>query len=222
MPRLLILLSLVALLLPGVAEAKKFIIDTEPVAEGRISVKGEYVGVAPVEVNLKLRKDETVTVSTEKEGCVSYWRTRFDKSYKGVVKVRLEIDEAFNATVGSDVANTWLAIKPRAGSATEQDADMIWQELVSVVTDNFSDLEQMDRDSYYLRSAWRVREYNHYNIRNRLVVKKGVGQAFTIKVQLESQAALKKKGSVSEDDYKPYERVFSKDKETIDFLRDQL
>lgn len=217
-----VLLLLVGLLLPGVAHAKKFILDTEPVAEGRISVNGEYVGVAPVEVNLKLRKDEQVTVTAEKEGCVAIWRTRFDKSYKGVVKVRMEVDEAFNATTGSDVANTWLAVKPRGGAATEEDADAVWQELVSVVTDNFSDLEQMDRDSYYLRSAWRVREYNHYNVRNRLVVKKGVGQVFTIKIQLESQAALKKSGSVSEDDYKPYERVFAKDKETIDFLRDGL
>lgn len=213
---------LAALLMPGLAHAKKFIIDTEPVAEGRVFINGEYQGVAPVEVNLKLRKDEVVTVTTEKEGCVSYWRTRFDKSWKGIVKVRLEVDEAFNATISSDVANTWLTLKPRAGAATEADEDDIWQELVSVVTDNFSDLEQMDRDSYYLRTAWRVREFNHKVVRNRLVVKKGVGSVFTIKVQLESQVALKKKKKVSDDDFKTYERAFSKDKETIDFLRDQL
>jgi hypothetical protein len=81
----------------------------------------------------------------------------------------------------------------------------------------------MDRGSYYLRTAWRVREFNHLVVRNRLVVKKGVGEIFSIKVQLESEVARKKSGStVGDDAFKPYERVFSRDKETIDFLRDQL
>jgi hypothetical protein len=227
MKRTLSISSLAALLLillvPGLAHAKKFIIDTDPVAEGRVFVNGEFAGVASVEVDLRLRKDEVVTVTAEKEGCVSFWRTRFDKTYKGVVKVRLEEDEAFNATETSDVANTWLTVKPRAGAATTEDEDAIWQEIVSVVTDNFSDLEQMDRGSYYLRTAWRVREFNHRVVRNRLVVKRGVGDIFSIKIQLESQVARKKRGStVGDDDFKPYERVFSKDKETIDFLRDQL
>jgi hypothetical protein len=212
-----------SLLLPGLAHAKKFVIDTEPVGEGRVFVNGEYAGVAPVEVDLRLRRDEVVSVTAEKEGCVSFWRTRFDKTHKGMIKVRLEQDEAYDATETSDVANTWLTVKPRAGSATTADEDAIWQEIVSVVTDNFSDLEQMDRGSYYLRTAWRVREFNHLVVRNRLVVKKGVGEIFSIKVQLESEVARKKSGStVGDDAFKPYERVFSRDKETIDFLRDQL
>lgn len=212
----------IGLMVPGLAQAKKFIIDTEPVAEGRVFVNGEYVGVAPVEVDLRLRKDEVVTVTAEKEGAVSDWRTRFDKTYKGMIKVRLEEDEAYAATETSDVANTWLTVKPRAGTATTADEDAIWQEIVSVVTDNFSDLEQMDRGSYYLRTAWRVREYNHRVVRNRLVIKKGVGDIFSIKIQLESQVAQKKGAGVKDEDFKPYERVYGSDKETIDFLRDQL
>ena len=43
-----------------------------------------------------------------------------------------------------------------------------------MVTDDFADLEQLDRSSFYLRTAWRVRRFPHTIMRNRLVVKRGV------------------------------------------------
>jgi len=61
-------------------------------------------------------------------------------------------------------------------------------------------------------------------IRNRLVVKMGVGNNFTIKVRLESQAANKSQPNKKpqDDDFAVTNRIFEMDKETMDFLRDQL
>lgn len=221
-----VLLLLVTFTLPAVGHAKKFTIDTEPISEGRVYVNGNFVGIAPVEVDLKLRKDQLVVANAEKDGAVSYWPTRFGKKQRGIVVVRLEKDDAFASTTSSDVANTWLSVRPSKttsedGSVSEQ---LVWQKMVSVVTDDFSDLEQMDRGSYYLRTAWRVREYDYRSVRHRLVVKRDVGSGFGIKVMLESQIAAKDKRStrIRDEDYKESDRVYASDKDTIEFLRDQL
>lgn len=220
---------LLALVLPATALAKKvrFTVDTDPVAEGRVFVNGEFQGVAPADITLHIPKKSVVVITVEKDGAVGNWPKRVAASdLKGLVRVRLEKDEAYESTVADDVANTWLTIEPNKtlGEDGLPDQDKIWQKLVSVVTDNFSDLEQMDRQSYYLRTAWRVRDYGYVTMRNRLVVKLGVGQNFAIKVQLESMRAEKTNTSdtVTEEDFKPYGRVLRSDKETMEFLRDQL
>jgi len=219
----------IALVLPGLAQAKKvrFTVDTQPVAEGRVSINGEFQGVAPIEIKMKLPKDGLIQISAEREGALGLWTKKVAvRDLRGVINVRLEKDDAFAATISDQVANKWLTVAPKStvGEDGKIDQDKVWQKLVSVVTDNFSDLEQMDRQSYYLRSAWRVRDYDYIVMRNRLVVKLGVGTEFAIKVQLESMYAVKDSSSstVSDDDFKPYDRVLKSDKETIDFLRDQL
>ncbi len=218
-----------ALLVPSMAHAKKvrFTVDSTPVPEGRISINGEYQGVAPVELTLHLPKDGMIVFTAEREGAVGVWSKKVAVSdLRGIINVRLEKDEAYDSTISDQIANTWLSIEPNKtlGEDGQADQDKVWQKLISVVTDNFSDLEQMDRQSYYLRTAWRVREYDYVVMRNRLVVKLGVATNFAIKVQLESMFAVKDTSSaaVSDEDFKPYNRVLKADKETIDFLRDQL
>ncbi|MCO4770054.1 MAG: hypothetical protein KDA24_08505 [Deltaproteobacteria bacterium] len=219
----------VVVLVPGLAHAKKvkFTVDTDPVSEGRVSINGEFQGVAPVEVTMKLPKDGVIAITAEREGALGLWAKKvLARDLRGVIKVRLEKDDAFAATISDQVANKWLTVAPTAtlGEDGKVDQDKVWQKLVSVVTDNFSDLEQMDRQSYYLRSAWRVRDFGYIVMRNRLVVKLGVSADFAIKVQLESMYAVKKNSgaSVADEDFRPYDRVLKSDKETIDFLRDQL
>jgi hypothetical protein len=217
------------LLIPGLAEAKRvrFTVDTHPVAEGRVSVNGEFKGVAPIQIIMKLPKKGTVQISAEHEGALGLWTQKVAvRDLRGVIKIRLEKDDAFSSTISDQVANKWLMIMPKATVDKDGkiDQDKVWQKLVSVVSDNFTDLEQMDRQSYYLRSAWRVRDYDYIVLRNRLVVKLGVGEDFAIKVQLESMYAVKASSisKVRDEDFNTYDRVLKSDKETIDFLRDQL
>ena len=100
----------------------------------------------------------------------------------------------------------------------------MWQKIVSVVTDNFSDLESLNTGSLYLRTAWRVRNFPHSSARTRLVVKRDVSDRTGFKVMLETQRAERRSGSneVNNIDYQATTRVFQSDKETIDFLQDQL
>ena len=208
------------------AAARRFTIDTAPVKNGRVFVDGNFVGVAPVTLELKLRRDEIADVTAEKVGALGLWKREVSRDEKGTVYVRLEENAALAETVESDVANTWLTITPKLTRARDNsvDEDVVWQRLVSVVTDNFTDLEQLDRSSFYLRTAWRVRRFPHSIMRNRVVIKRGVTDQLSVRVQLESYelVSLDPNARIDDDLFSETSRIFKDDKETIDYLRDQL
>ena len=222
---LFILTALLCLLaVADAALAKKFTVVTEPVQEGRVFLNGQFAGVAPVEINLKLKKNQVAVLTAEKGATIGDWPRRVDAKHKGAIVVRLEEDDSFLATEESDVANTWLTVTPTrtVNALGDIDEDKTWQKLVSVVTDNFSDLEQVDRASYYIRSAWRIREYSYRVLRHRLVVKRGVADELTLRLSIESQIAPRLGGRYRDEDFEPTRRIYSKDRETVSFLRDQL
>jgi hypothetical protein len=208
------------------APAKRFTIDTTPVKQGRVFIDGDFVGVAPVTVELKLKKHELAVVTVEKQGALGLWEREISTAEKGTVYVRLEENTVLSETVESDIANTWLTITPKLtrGADNSVNEDAVWQKIVSVVTDNFADLEQLDRSSFYLRTAWRVRRFPHSILRNRVVIKRGVTDQLSVRVQLESfeLVSATSDAKLSDDLFTETSRIFLDDKETIDFLRDQL
>ena len=80
------------------AVAKKYTVVTEPVVEGRVFLNGEFVGVAPVEVNLKLKKNQVAVFTAEKGAAIGDWPRRVGSKHKGAIVIRLEEDESFLAT----------------------------------------------------------------------------------------------------------------------------
>jgi hypothetical protein len=145
----------------GPAWATKFTLDTAPVKQGRIFVDGKFLGVAPVTVDLKVSHGSVMKARAEKDGALGLWTTEFTKDQRQAVMIRLEEDEASKQTVVSDIANKWMTIDPSATGGANKviDEGEAWKKIVSIVTDNFPDVEQLDRASFYLRSAWRVRRY---------------------------------------------------------------
>jgi hypothetical protein len=203
------------------SQAKEVTIDTFPVKEGRVYVNGEYVGVAPVTTDVKFgvffQRSKVHIATADLEGAIHRWNTRFDRKSR-TVSVRVENDEHYGNTIEGDVANKWLAVSPR----THTEEQECWKRIVSVVTDNFSDLESLDGTSMYLRTAWRVRQFKHRVARSRLVVKRNTTTGLGFKVRLESQVMNTKQNAKQAENYQPSSRVFVNDKETIDYLRDQI
>ncbi len=209
------------------AWAKKVTFDTAPVTQGRVSIDGKFIGVAPVTVDLKIPINGSVA-TTEKEGSLGLWPAQFDKNQKGPVVIRLEEDQAYKQTIVSDVANKWQTIEP----STQISEDDAWKKIISIVTDNFNDVEQLDRASFYMRTAWKVRRYAYSITRERLVIKRGVADKLTIKVQIESQVHYLNPTSSGttaqnappprDEDYEASNRVFAADADTLRILREQL
>lgn len=86
-----------------------------------------------------------------------------------------------------------------------------------------SDVETLNRGSVYLRTAWRVGNFEDNSARSRIVVKRSATNALGFKVMLQSDVAPKKaRRPVDNIDYESTMRIFQPDKETIDFIRDQL
>jgi len=211
------------------AWGKKFTFDTAPVSHGRVFVDDRFIGIAPVTADLKVNKNGIMKARAEKEGAIGLWATEFGKDQNQIVMIRLEEDEAMKQTVESDIANKWLTIDPSAtgGPGKTTDEGEMWKKIVSIVTDNFSDVEQLDRSSFYMRTAWRVRRYPYSVIRNRLIVKRGVTPQLTVRVEIESQVYRYSDiqlGSqpVRDESFTPINRVYPADRDTIQILRDQF
>ena len=95
------------------------------------------------------------------------------------------------------------------------------------MTDNFADIEQLDRASFYLRSAWRVRRYSYAVVRNRLIIKRGVTPNLTIRVEIESQIyrsaePLMASLTIRDEMFTENPRVYASDQDTVRILRDQF
>jgi hypothetical protein len=198
------------------------------VRQGRVFVNEQFVGIAPVTVDLKVEKYGVMKARAEKDGCVA-WITQFSKDQKQTVMLRLEEDEAVRQTVVSDIANKWLTLDPAAtgGPGKIIDEGEAWKKIVSIVTDNFTEIEQLDRSSFYLRSAWRTQRYPYSAIRNRLIVKRGVTTNLTVKVELESQICRfsetrRASDGIRDEWFTQTERIYPRDKDTIQILRDQF
>ena len=209
-----------------IPSTRAYTVTTEPVADGRVLVDGDFIGIAPVTVDLSIVREEPYTISVERAGAVGAWPRTISPTINATntIVLRLEEDEAMQATVESDISNKWISITPQRtlGGVAIEDTDKTWQKLVSLVTDSFPDLEQIDRGSYYVRSAWRVREYPFRVLRHRLVIKRGVSDDFSFRVLLESQIATRTDGTFREEDFQPTRRIFRSDSQTLGFLRDQL
>ncbi|MGA3259320.1 MAG: hypothetical protein ABSE35_10600 [Bryobacteraceae bacterium] len=213
----------------SLARATKFTLDTAPVKQGRIFVDDKFLGVAPVTVDLKVSRGSIMKARAEKEGALGLWPTEFTKDQRQTVMIRLEEDEATNQTVASDIANKWLTIDPSSTGGANKviDEGEAWKKIVSIVTDNFTDIEQLDRASFYLRSAWRVRRYTYSVVRNRLIVKRGVSSNLTIRVEIESQICrsadpLKSSLTIRDEMFTENPRVYPSDQDTVRILRDQF
>jgi len=213
----------------GPAWATKFTFDTAPVKEGRVFVDEKFLGIAPPTVDLKVFRGSVMKARAEKEGALGLWSTVFTKDQRQIVMIRLEEDEATKQTVASDIANKWLTIDPSTTGGANKviDEGEAWKKIVSIVTDNFTDIEQLDRASFYLRSSWRVRRYAYSVVRNRLIIKRGVSPNLTIRVEIESQIyrsadPLGVSPPMRDEMFTENPRVYPSDQDTVRILRDQF
>lgn len=224
-----VVLVAASLLASPQAWAKKFTLDTSPVTQGRVFIDDRFVGVAPVTVDLKVSKGILMKARAEKDGAIGGWITEFTKDQAQVVLIRLEEDELVKQTVLSDIANKWLTIDPTAtgGPGKVIDEGEAWKKIVSIVTDNYREVEQLDRGSFYLRTAWRTRRYPYSVIRNRLIIKRGVTSQLTFKIELESQTfrfteSRRASEGIRDEFFIETARIFPEDRDTIQILRDQF
>jgi len=126
----------------------------------------------------------------------------------------LEIDDAWTASeVSSDVANKAMRLTVNKG----MDSDDAWRRIIFYISEVFPNMEITDRTAGWVRSAWKIDNFNHETIRTRIELKEVPGQdEKTISLTLFSENAQRKCG-LNDQCFNPWDRAL---KTYIKFVED--
>lgn len=191
---------------PAFAGKKKIIFSTsEP--DAQIYIDGKLMGSGQVDVIVL--KNSCVTVRVEKIGFLIETINFCNKKGSAVPPksyyVQMRRDDAYDASVQTDVANIDIEIKT---TLDELDA---WKLLSQIITSYFDVLEVTDRETGYLRTAWVVQSFQQNTIRSRVIVKLGNSNPLAYKVKLVSEESRAPGTSVKSDElFREWDRVLRK------------
>jgi hypothetical protein len=205
------------------AQARWITIDTAPVTGGRVFVNDRYLGEAPVELDVQFREGQSLVARAEKPGAMNLRPIRFDRNSGSRLVLPLEKDVVKQTTEASDQVNAWLTIRPQRPVNDERREEVVWRKLLSLVTDGFTELDQIDRSGFFIRTQWRVSKFELQHVRCRLVVKMAPTDEFALRVMLETESALKTPGAqIGEESFAPISRLSRRDQELLAALHRQL
>ncbi len=193
-------------------------ISSEPPG-AMVQVDGQNVGTTPLNHDFDFDRTPRVIVGAILAGYHPEQVTLGDESPavdEGHVNLVLMEDEAWKVTTTSEATNNWLRVQVD-GTLAEKD---VWQKLIDSVTLRFSNLEQLDSASGYVRTVTEVRRFRGtqgpYKVRTRFLCSMSSREPLVYKFKLEAEITDRY------GDWIPYERVFREDAELIEELRNRL
>jgi len=203
---------------PAFAGKKKILFSTsEP--DAQIYIDGKLMGSGQVEVIVL--SNSCVTVRVEKIGflieTINFCNKKGSATPPKSYYVQMRRDDAYDASVQTDVANIDIEIKT---SLEELDA---WKLLSQIITSYFDVLEVTDRETGYLRTAWVVQSFQQNTIRSRVIVKLGNSDPLAYKVKVVSEESRAPGTSVKSDElFREWDRVLRKFENIQEELRTRL
>jgi len=197
--------------------AKQIVVSSESGAN--IIVDGREV--ASGSAKIKIPKLTTVNVQVKKAGYITASRDYQNAKTVKLPKsefIKLEINDAFENSISTDVANRNIDIPTNANKSEEE----VWKLLSRVVLDYFDVLETMDQKTGYIRTAWVLNKFKAANVRTRLIVKFGSNNPLTYKVKLMSELAPPLTSVKSDEQYQEWDRILRSYEPLIQDLRSRL
>jgi len=201
---------MLSLLLFPAADAvagKKKVSLTCSEADAQIFVNGNSVGRGSAVIIIPAYTDARVSVKktgffTEE---ITFFNTPGNPGPPKSYHVKMVIDDAFEASIQTDIANLDLEIK------TTKSADEAWQLLNRIVLQYIDVIETTDKETSYLRTAWQVQNFSKATIRTRVIIKAGEKNPISYKLKLVSEYAPSAGMSPKEDQaFKEWDRVLRK------------
>ncbi|MDR0830476.1 MAG: hypothetical protein LBN95_10270 [Prevotellaceae bacterium] len=156
------------------------------------------------------KKTDFIMLKFEAEGYLTKEVRLFRDNPNKDVAYTLAEDEAEKNSVGGENSVTvekWFDITVKQGM-TEDDA---WKRIMSVVTNNFNDIEIRDKSAGWIKTAWSMQTFTYQFVRTRLEVKIAFGDENELKyrVRISSQIANRDCGR-SDQCFVNYNRVLNK------------
>ncbi|MBI2272617.1 MAG: PEGA domain-containing protein [Bacteroidetes bacterium] len=188
--------------------AEKVVITSSP-QTARIYVNGVQMGTGKVEI--KISKNDCITVEVKQEGYIGESRTYCVK--KGMADppsndyIQLQEDESYTSSIESNIANTEIQINVNAEKSKED----AWKQVVSTVLDKFDVLENSDEKAGYLRTSWVGMSFKANTIRIRLIIKQSSEKPLIYKVKFVSESSGRSSTPYNADEqFRPYNRILKK------------
>jgi hypothetical protein len=211
-----------------------------PPINDRITLAGRQVEVrapeaAKIYVNHKQAAVGAYSVQVKEGSCVAVRVEQpgylpFDKEYcvqpnapepPPEELVKLSPDDSYAASVASDQANVNVTIEVGAGK-TEEAA---WKLVSSIVLGAFDILENSDRETGYLRTAWQIKSWNNNAVvvRTRVIVKRASDSPLRYTVKIVSERNKYAGVSVKEDEnFEAWDRLLNTYKDVISEMQSRL
>lgn len=174
--------------------------------DGKLMAKGNHVVAVPYRSCVNVRVELTGFLPYEIDFCYKKRMAKPPKSYY----VRLERDDAYDASVQTDIANLDIEIK------TELDKDQAWKLLNQIVLNYLDVIEITDKETGYIRTAWQLKTFRQNTIRTRIIVKESSMDPLAFKIKLISEQSRRPMTSVKSDElFREWDRVLRKYKDII-------
>ena len=184
----------VAVIIAATLQARTVKINTVP-SDARISVDGAYQGDGALDLEVK-RKAVFDVIKVEREGYLTL-ESRLYSSYKNdEITYTLKKDLFYEASVASDVANTFFPVIVSHRLYSEdadgkRDVSKVWKTVNQILLGYFDRIESSDEASGFVQTAWSYTKFNDSQqvVRTRVNVKQvGVLEKdLTLQVKISSE-----------------------------------
>lgn len=174
--------------------------------DGKLMAKGSHVVAVPNSSCVNVRVELTGYLTYEIDFCNKKRMAKPPKSYY----VRLERDDAYDASVQTDIANVDIEIK------TTKSKDEAWKLINQIVLNYLDVIEITDKETGYIRTSWQLKTFRQNTIRTRIIVKQSSEDPLAFKIKLISEQSRRAMTSVKSDElFREWDRVLRKYKDII-------
>jgi hypothetical protein len=199
-------INIFLLIFPILLFSQKMSLTTNP-PDSEIFIGGKKVGSGSIDI--KVNKKECITVQIIREGYLQFSNDYCNqKGMPSIPKreyIQLSIDQSYEASSKSDIANVDVVLRPNRGTVDEN-----WLSSIRTITDYFDALEVSDSDVKYLRTAWIVDTFDGFVVRTRIIYRLTRDNPQEFKLKIVSERAMRNTSAKQDERFEVWDRVLKK------------
>ncbi len=195
-------------------QAKKIKIVASP-ETAKIYVDGSYVADGKYVLNFK-KNDDFFTVKVEAPGHIEKTLRIYKQDPRKTIAIDLRVDESFEVSVGSELANKYFTVNVREGV----NEDQAWKLLAQVVLNYFDELKTSDKSSGFMTTPWKVDAFSDVKIRTMVQIKEVTNDGLAYQIRISSETAPI--DAVGDYGYKPWDRILKRYEPLINEMQQRL
>ncbi|MEP2937470.1 MAG: hypothetical protein ABJM06_09050 [Gilvibacter sp.] len=181
--------------------------------DGKLMAKGSHTVAVPYKSCVNVRVELIGYLNYEIDFCYKKNLSKPPKSYF----IKLQRDDAYDASVQTDIANVDIEIKTNLGK------DQAWKLLNQIILNYLDVIEITDKETGYIRTAWQLKTFKQNTIRTRIIAKQSSDDPLAFKIKLISEESRRALTSVKSDElFREWDRVLRKYKDVISEAQSRL